>query len=161
VAIEEEVLALHGTNARPNVHSHPTHDPGAPLLAALLPLPRTRGNVAVGTSRSYTVWTMTSTAEAAGYLARTSSRVMNGTLQLLAVAVASIVVAVPWVRVAHTLNKPAAIPSTARPTAFVWGDRVFWRTHPFAAWLRAHGRNYPAWARTHPAADALLRRNSR
>ena len=51
--------------------------------------------------------------------------------------------------------KPTATVADA-PTSLVWSDRVFSEKRDFAAWLRARGVRYKAWAANHPAARSIL-----
>jgi hypothetical protein len=40
--------------------------------------------------------------------------------------------------------------------SLVWGDGLFQKRTEMKAWLSIHGASYDAWARTHPAALALI-----
>ena len=66
-----------------------------------------------------------------------------------AVAAAALVL-VPWVYAVRELSHPKAVESATRPTAIVWGGRVFSSKSAFAAWFESTGGNYEAWARRHP-----------
>jgi hypothetical protein len=42
------------------------------------------------------------------------------------------------------------------PTGLVWGNGLFHNRAELRAWLRNHGVSYKTWAKTHPAARALV-----
>jgi hypothetical protein len=76
-------------------------------------------------------------------------------LALIPALAAAVVI---WISVADAVSRPTPIPTTGRPAAFVWGQRLFWGKQEFAVWLRARGTSYDAWARHHPDASKVLER---
>jgi hypothetical protein len=66
-----------------------------------------------------------------------------------AIAAAALVL-VPWVYAVRELSHPKAVESHTKPTAIVWGGRVFSSKSAFATWFESTGGNYEAWARRHP-----------
>jgi hypothetical protein len=62
-----------------------------------------------------------------------------------------------WVFVAHVLRSGEPVGSTSlRPTAVVWGNRVFTDRSSIEAWLRVRGVAYPVWAKRNPSLAATI-----
>lgn len=75
---------------------------------------------------------------------------------MLAFIPALAVAIVVWASVANHVSRPAPIPTTGHPAAFVWDERIFWGKRQFAAWLKTRGISYSAWATSHPHAARML-----
>jgi hypothetical protein len=71
-------------------------------------------------------------------------------------------VAAPWVVVARTLThaKPVHV-AGSRPSAIVWGDRVFSSRAQLAGWLTARGGSYRHWSALHPVARSTVEHTAR
>lgn len=65
-------------------------------------------------------------------------------------------VVVTWGIVVRTLREVRPVTSPGRPSAVVWGDRVFQSPGELGRWLRSRGGSYEAWSHTHPKARATL-----
>jgi hypothetical protein len=79
-------------------------------------------------------------------------RAVSATRPLRGVAAVATVafVLLPWLYALSELRHPEVVETVARPTAIVWGDRVFSSKAAFSAWLRSYGVSYESWARKHP-----------
>lgn len=71
-------------------------------------------------------------------------------VRVLAALILPVAVLLPVAYVGHRLSGQD-LPLPQRPTAIVWGDRVFTTRADLASWLRARGVRYETWARRHPA----------
>ena len=67
-----------------------------------------------------------------------------------------VLIAVVWGLAIHTLTTPKPVAARLHPDAVVWGDRVFANRTLFAHWLHARGLSYEAWAKKHPAGQAII-----
>jgi hypothetical protein len=65
-------------------------------------------------------------------------------------------VVVTWGMVVRTLREVRPVSSPGRPSAVVWGDRVFQSPAELRGWLRSRGGSYESWGHTHPTAWATL-----
>jgi hypothetical protein len=83
-------------------------------------------------------------------------RVLRLVAQRVAVLLAAAALATAWWLVVAQLRDAAPVSSPARPSAIVWGDRVFTSKGALASWLRAHGVDYGRWSSTHPAALRIV-----
>ena len=79
----------------------------------------------------------------------------------LALAVAGmlavVAAALTWGQVVVRLRAPEPVETHGTPEAMVWSGRVFRSEAELAVWLHRQGVDYEHWARTHPAAVAILR----
>jgi hypothetical protein len=71
-------------------------------------------------------------------------------MRAAAVVATAAFVLLPWLYAVRELRHPEVVETVARPTAIVWGDRVFSSKSAFASWLRSTGVSYGEWARKHP-----------
>ncbi len=62
----------------------------------------------------------------------------------------AVVVAVAFAAV-RVVGDPPPQPVVQRPTATVWGGRVFVSRSDLARWLRSRGASYRAWSERHPS----------
>jgi len=65
-------------------------------------------------------------------------------------------VAVAWADVVHTLQSARPAPSRTRPSAIVWGDRVFGSPSELRRWLRSRGASYADWASRHASTARVI-----
>jgi hypothetical protein len=63
---------------------------------------------------------------------------------------------VTWGMVVRTLREVRPVSTPGRPSAVVWGDRVFQSPAELRGWLRSRGGSYESWRLTHPKARATL-----
>jgi hypothetical protein len=77
-------------------------------------------------------------------------------LALLMVVASVATVGVVWAQVVITMRDAHPVPVTVRPSAIVWGGKVFGSRAKLSSWLSSMGANYADWSRTHPGAQALL-----
>jgi hypothetical protein len=76
-------------------------------------------------------------------------------LGLLAAAVAAGAVLLGIVRAFTTPPRRATVP---KPSAIVWGNRVFGNDRALAYWLSERGASYQSWAARHTAASRVISR---
>jgi hypothetical protein len=75
----------------------------------------------------------------------------------LLLALASVAaVGLVWAEVVITIRNAEPVPATVRPSAIVWGEKVYETRAQLSSWLKSVGANYADWSRTHPAARAVL-----
>jgi hypothetical protein len=77
-------------------------------------------------------------------------------LALLMVVASVATVGVVWAQVVITMRDAHPVPVTVRPSAIVWGGKVFESRQKLSTWLKSVGANYADWSRAHPGARALL-----
>lgn len=65
-------------------------------------------------------------------------------------------VGLTWAKVVQTLENAKPAPPRVRPTAIIWGDRVFGSQHELTVWLRSRGAAYRVWSLNHPGAAAVV-----
>jgi len=80
----------------------------------------------------------------------------------LAAGAVAVVLALPVASIVKTLRHVQPVRATKPPvSSVVWGDRVFLTPKPLAGWLRVRGVSYSAWAKRHPPANRVLKREDR
>jgi hypothetical protein len=77
-------------------------------------------------------------------------------LSLLLVLGAILLLVLTWAKVVQTISSAKPPPPAARPTAIVWGDRVFQDPTSLRRWLRSRGNTYRSWRARHPNQAAIL-----
>lgn len=79
-----------------------------------------------------------------------------GVARRVALALVLLAVAVTWGKVAFVFRDAGRAAQTTRPTAVVWGNRVYSDVDAIRGWLRDHHVRYTIWAKNHPLALAIL-----
>ena len=77
-------------------------------------------------------------------------------LALLALVAATVAAGVVLLGIVRAFKTPPSRSTVPKPSAIVWGNRVFSSDRALAYWLGERGASYQSWAERHTAASRVI-----
>ena len=77
-------------------------------------------------------------------------------LALLGLVAAAVAAGVVLLGIVHAFKTPPSRATVPKPSAIVWGNRVFSSDRALAYWLGERGASYQSWAERHTAASRVI-----